>query len=217
MTACKVVAPVDLASRRAETSIRRAITVAKALRGDLTLLSVMKRRRFERGDRDGWPAIAMGVTDEVPAIHRVIVPGPEEEAIPRYADQIAADFLLLGKEHLSRRWFRTESVAAAVASATTRPLFVVPDEEVLALDGPRVACVAGGPGHPVYRAATSIICRCGGYLRTWPAPFADYQLVDAAMLEQINVMVAADRGGEMLSLARRLPCALLLLRPVAAH
>jgi hypothetical protein len=191
--------------------------VAKALRADLTLLAVVKRPQFERGHRDAWPEIAFDGADEIPAIHRVAVPGPEKEAIPRYADQIAADFVLLGKEHLSRRWFKKNSVAALVAAATTRALFVVPDDEVLALDGPRVACIDGGPGHPVYRAATSIICRCGGYLRTWPAPFAPYQLVDAAMLENINLMVALDSGGDMLSLATRLPCALLLLKPAAEH
>jgi hypothetical protein len=191
--------------------------VAKALRADLTLLAVVKRGPFERGHRDAWPESALSGANEIPAIHRVTVPGPEEEAIPRYANQIAADFLLLGKEHLSRRWFRKESLAASVRAATTSALFVIPDDEVLALDEPRVACVTGGPGHPVYRAATSIICRCGGHSRTWPASFAPYQLVDAAMLENINLVVALDGGDDLLSLARRLPCPLLLLKPTAQH
>jgi nucleotide-binding universal stress UspA family protein len=209
----KVVAPVDLESERAETSVQRALTLAKALRADLTLLSIMKRRRFERGHREPWPEIAFDDTDEVAAIHRVVVPGPAEEAIPRYADQIDADFVLLGKEHLARRWFRRSSVAVSVAAASRRALFIVPDDDVLALRGPRVACVGSGPGHPAHRAAANIVKRCAGQLRAWPAPSAQYQLVDAAMLEGIDLMVATDCGGSMLSIARRLPCALLLLKP----
>ena len=211
MTPCRIVAPVDLASKRAETSVRRALTLAVALRADLTLLSIEKRRRLERGYREPWPSIPLG------DIHRVVVPGPAEEAIPRYAEQIDADLVLLGKEHLARDWFRSKSVAASVAAATTRALFIVPDDDALAVNGLRVACVASGPGHPVHRAAARIVKRCGGELRDWPAPSAQYQLIDAATLEGINLMVAADNGGSMLSLARRLPCALLLLKAAGAH
>jgi hypothetical protein len=122
---------------------------------------------------------------EIAAIHCVAVPGPEKEVVPRYADQIAADFVLLGKEHLSRPWFKKNFVALRCQRRRR-----------VALDGPRVACIDRRPGHPVYRAATSIICRCGGLLADVACAVCTIPTGGTAMLEDINLMAALD-GGEV--------------------
>jgi nucleotide-binding universal stress UspA family protein len=162
----KILAPVDLSCAEAEKWVEYALALAAGLRGDLTLLSVIDRQRFERGWRHSWTANAFGQAWPDIDIHRVVLPGSPAEAISVYADQIRADVILVPAQYHARRWLRKYPLAPSVAALTPRCLWTIPAHAQLWTSeySPRVACMMrlDGGDERLLAVAQSVLKRCGG-------------------------------------------------------
>ena len=134
----RVLAPVDLTRADAVAVIGEASAFARRVLADVTLLSVVDRRKFDRGEVPQWPN---GLPDEV--VRRVVVPGEAEQTISRYADQVRADVILLPADAQICHGLRRTPLAAAVAAVTSRCVMTVRTAEESAGEAPplRIGCV----------------------------------------------------------------------------
>ena len=139
----KILAAIDLASPNPSASVEHALNLARALKGEATLVSVVDRRQYERGLRHCWPPNAYGSAHRDVDIHRIVLPGSPPEALSAYADQIRADLLVVDAGYSARRWLRNRPVAASVAALTSRAVWITPGATNIwtSEDGPRIACL----------------------------------------------------------------------------
>lgn len=163
----KMVALVDLSCASRDRVVENALSLAARLHADLSLVSAVPRRAYERGVRYEWPQCAFGKTCPEIDVHRVVLPGEPAAALARYADQIRADVLVVPAEYEIRGWFRNSPLVASVAGLTSRALWIAPPNPLWTVDSSlRVGCVVrlDGTDDLACTAAVSVLRRCGGEL-----------------------------------------------------
>lgn len=222
----RLLAIVDLSRPDADRVVENALKLAVQLQAELSLLSVVARRLYERGVRHTWPRCSFGRSYPDTDIHRVVMPGPPAVALAVYADKIGADVLVIPAEYKCRRWFRQRPLAQAVAGLTSRCLWIMPSAVgERSFNAPlRIGCLMrlDGTDERLCMSAQSIFERCGGEVvflhtarRLWRRARAE--LTAAAVERNLGLIVAgrstfvdggADRR-DILSLANRLPCHVL--------
>jgi hypothetical protein len=77
----RVLAIVDLSRTDADPVVENAVSLAARLHAELSLLSVVARRLYERGVRCVWPRSSFGRTCPEIDVHRVVMPGPASKAL----------------------------------------------------------------------------------------------------------------------------------------
>jgi nucleotide-binding universal stress UspA family protein len=161
----KILAPVDLGSD-AEARVQRALNVARALQGDLTLLHVINERS-RRTNPVEWPANALA-SHRSCAIRRLVLMGSLPETVRRYADDLGADLVTVTAG--SYRWWNRlwrRSAAAKIAAATDRPMCVATlSAPTPATPFRSIVCVVAldGTDDPLIRFSEEVAQRCDATL-----------------------------------------------------
>jgi hypothetical protein len=106
-------------------TVQYAIDVAEEASARLVLLQLKDAHPNIRHSEPGGPGGAAANLNSRPNIEQVVLSGPPAISIPRYADSIDADFILVVEQHLRRQNRRAKPfVPDALVSSTSRPVWL---------------------------------------------------------------------------------------------